>query len=83
MPELEDWGVIELNPMMWLTIWRKYIDDYIDNKYVAQQSTKYDNPERSTSYIVLDTDKYSPEKKKKKRKLNQTRRNLVKELNVC
>ncbi len=45
MSELEDWGVIELNPMMWLTIWRKYIDDYIDNKYVAQQSTKYDNPE--------------------------------------
>lgn len=63
MPELEDWGVIELNPLMWLTIWRKYIDNYIENKYITERKRTHNEPDKSTQFLYMESDHYSPKKK--------------------
>lgn len=49
MPQLEEWGVIELNPTVWLTVWRKFIDDYTENKYETKSVKKYKEPTRSSN----------------------------------
>lgn len=58
-------GAIELNPVMWLTIWRDHIDNFInkiDSEYITEENT----PKNSTRYCYSRADSYSPEKKKKK-----------------
>lgn len=62
MPQLKEWGTIELNPIMWLTIWRKYIDKY-NREYVTDETKAYTLPRPSGKYKFTDTDIYSPAKK--------------------
>lgn len=33
MSALKEWGKIELNPLMWLTIWKRHINAYISNEH--------------------------------------------------
>lgn len=33
MPNLKNWGKVELNLLMWLMVWQKFINKFIENKY--------------------------------------------------
>lgn len=76
MKELKEWGTIELNPIMWLTIWRKCIDDYINKQYIPKTDNSHGEPKRSTKYNEIDTDAISP----RKRKIEAVKRKLEEEL---
>lgn len=77
MNKLVEWGAIELNPLMWLTIWRKHIDSYNEKNYYTEISDIHGQPKESSRYIVMDSDTYSPKKKKIH---SRVRRNLEREL---
>lgn len=60
--KLIEWGAIELNPLMWLTIWRSYIENYIE-KNIRQEYLKGDDqPKSSRNYLHLPSDCYSPKR---------------------
>lgn len=64
MQQLLQWGSIELNPVMWLTIWRDHIDNYINNKIDTEYICEETIPKSSTKYTYSRADSYSPTKKK-------------------
>lgn len=66
MPQLKQWGVIELNPLMWLTIWRTHIEQYINNSYNVVETNTQTQPKRSKRYSFTQTDQDSPKRRKKK-----------------
>lgn len=37
MPQLKGWGVKELNPTMWLTVWRQHVIDYIEKNTISRR----------------------------------------------
>lgn len=57
------WGAIELNPLMWLTIWRTHIDNYIEKNFRPEYLSGEDQPKSSRNYRHLPSDCYSPKKK--------------------
>lgn len=63
MPQLQEWGSIELNPIMWLTIWKEYIDKFVRDEYKSEHVKKHKLPQESGKYRENDTDMYSPAKK--------------------
>lgn len=65
MPQLKTWGVIELNPLMWLTIWRPHIEKYTNNTYTVLEAETCRQPKRSKRYNYTQTDHDSPQKRKK------------------
>lgn len=65
MPQLKEWGTIELNPIMWLTIWRPYIDQFVMGKYKAEGNTKHKLPLDTWKYQKREDDVSSPAKKNK------------------
>lgn len=54
MPQLKDWGKVELNPLMWLTIWKDYIEKYVNNSY-SETCIENDGPATSTLFTASDT----------------------------
>lgn len=63
MPQLQEWGATELNPIMWLTIWKDYISKFVLLEYKAENEKKHKLPEESGRYRENNTDTYSPAKK--------------------
>lgn len=69
------WGSIEINPVMWLTIWRDHIDKYINNKIDTEYVCEESMPKNLSRYAYSRADSYSPAKK---RTHNRARKNLAK-----
>lgn len=61
MHQLKEWGTIELNPLMWLTIWRKHKDSYITtkNNYENELVLESMEPKTSTNFLIMPADVYS------------------------
>ncbi|CAE1177333.1 unnamed protein product [Acanthosepion pharaonis] len=75
MKKLIEWGAIELNPTMWLTIWRDHIKNYVENKIDTEYINEHNQPQTSSKYVFLQSGYFSLEKK---RKHSKARRNLSK-----
>lgn len=56
-------GEISLNPLIWLTIWYKYIKAYIKKQYIAE--FLYKQSKRSCDFTFEDSDLDSPTKRAK------------------
>lgn len=54
---------ISLNPLIWLTIWYKYIKAYIKKQYIAEFLHK--RTKRSRDFTFEDSDLDSPTKRVK------------------
>lgn len=65
MDELRAWGTLELNPLMWLTIWQRHITGYRTEVYVPKAVQTMAQPKPSTRYTWDDSDEHSPSKKNK------------------
>lgn len=63
MIALKEWGKIELNPLMWLTIWKKHINAYVHNEHSTVDTDRYHVKPRHVSKCLFDTsDLVSPKK---------------------
>lgn len=78
MPQLKRWGVIELNPVMWLTVWKRQIDKFANNEYhkLVNDEDKPSPPEAKTLQYE-EWDNMSP---KNRKRINRVKRNLTREL---
>lgn len=57
MPKRKIWGTIELNPLMWLTVWKKQIAKFANNEYqdlLIDRSAEDNEPKQSTTLIGED-----------------------------
>lgn len=78
MDDLKGWGTLELNPLMWLTIWQKHIADYQRDGYIPKAGKTTIQPKPSSRYTWEEEDEHSPSKKLRVR---EVRRNLLPEMN--
>lgn len=62
MPQLKGWGVRELNPTIWLTVWRQHVMDYIEKRYQFQEEEEVERPARSSRFTVQPVESLSPQK---------------------
>lgn len=54
MSKLEKWGEIELNPLMWLTVWKRHIDKFTNNEYhklIAELESEEDKPKQAKTVV--------------------------------
>lgn len=61
MPQLKEWGRVELNPLMWLTIWKIHIEKYVTNTY--NQTFIEENRPKSSTLFSAENTHYSSSKK--------------------
>lgn len=77
MQQLLQCGSIEPNPVMWLSIWRDHIDNYIHNRIDTEYVCEKSMPKISTKYTYSRMDSDSPAKKRSR---DRARKNLNKVL---
>lgn len=76
MEVLKTWGVIELKPLMWLTIWRNHIEKFANNKYTVLDLETKREPKRSKRYRKIQFQRCRPRLAQKKRQKKPVKRNL-------
>ncbi|CAE1233597.1 unnamed protein product [Acanthosepion pharaonis] len=81
MPRLEKWGKVELNPLMWLTVWKRHIDKYANNEYheiLTELEMDDDEPKQAKTLLYfIQWDGASP---KKRRRLYRVKKTLAAQL---
>lgn len=72
MQQLLQCGSIEPNPVMWLSIWRDHIDNYIHNRIDTEYVCEKSMPKISTKYTYSRMDSDSQRKREVETELEKT-----------